>query len=460
MRSIKKANLYKSVGGAVLFQVLLGLGLMVLMSPIIFKQIQKYNEEVQREEVIANMETFQKAVTSFIIFEKDKMSAGSYVIPDRQVKFWSGNEMKSVLSDYLGSASVPLTNGFGQEYSFITYRNGEVIEAVVVASGGGVDELTLNGIGQFLFDKGAVLAADGTLLSDLKLSSNLQSAVNSLVSSTGSGALVMFVSDAFFSSDYLHIAEMSGDSSRSVLFNTMIVDLNMSNNDIKDVANLYGTNLISVLENSVNVMSLSDVVFKDSSDVKNIVEYKNTSGIDANNTLPIVAQGTSGDGSIYIEDMVIDNSSHTSEFSMIDMPDGELETNQLMANDYIVLGNVEVESGWNSVSLNSLDANTLSSSDGTVEDVINRLEMIDDTSITDKDSFIYVGSYSEQDGNKIYSEANSLNLNLSGTSEINDVCASSGANCLSDNILNVYLGLQEVLENYCEKRGGCENLTD
>ena len=224
MRSIKKANLYKSVGGAVLFQVLLGLGLMVLMSPIIFKQIQKYNEEVQREEVIANMETFQKAVTSFIIFEKDKMSAGSYVIPDRQVKFWSGNEMKSVLSDYLGSASVPLTNGFGQEYSFITYRNGEVIEAVVVASGGGVDELTLNGIGQFLFDKGAVLAADGTLLSDLKLSSNLQSAVNSLVSSTGSGALVMFVSDAFFSSDYLPSDDgpkPSGSSARSVVFRTL-----------------------------------------------------------------------------------------------------------------------------------------------------------------------------------------------------------------------------------------------
>ena len=131
------------------------------------------------------------------------------LIPDKtagsqfpKIKLWKGEEMKTVLSDYLGNPIPPTSNAFGQEYSFITARNGDMIEALVVASGGGVDELVLNGIGQYLFDKGAVLASDGVLLSDLSLSQTLLNEAKKMVSPTLGGALLMFVNDAFFSSDF------------------------------------------------------------------------------------------------------------------------------------------------------------------------------------------------------------------------------------------------------------------
>ena len=72
MKKLSRKYLKKVCGGAIMFQVLLGLGLMVVMSPMIFTQIQKYNEEIRREEVVNHLGKWQKAASSFIVFEKDQ----------------------------------------------------------------------------------------------------------------------------------------------------------------------------------------------------------------------------------------------------------------------------------------------------------------------------------------------------------------------------------------------------
>ena len=76
MRLLKRKNLMKSVGGAVMFQVLLGLGLMVMMSPMIFSQIKKYNESIANEEIVHELDVLQKAASSFIVFDGTAQMGG------------------------------------------------------------------------------------------------------------------------------------------------------------------------------------------------------------------------------------------------------------------------------------------------------------------------------------------------------------------------------------------------
>ncbi len=436
----------KSCNGNVLFQVLLGLGLMVMMAPLVFTQIKKYNEGIQREEVITHMETFQKAVTSFVTFEKDTKKGSSLLIPDKtagsqfpKIKLWKGEEMKTVLSDYLGNPIPPTSNAFGQEYSFITARNGDMIEALVVASGGGVDELVLNGIGQYLFDKGAVLASDGVLLSDLSLSQTLLNEAKKMVSPTLGGALLMFVNDAFFSSDFLHISEMPGDSERSVLFNTMIVDLNMNMNNILNVKNLYTTKMNVNLSSFISSLSTKNVTVDGDITVNNFVEFQNKEGISHSsaNTLPFKTP------IVKVANFLTNSTTNDTELSYVDMADVVLNTSELVAKEYNVLGDVNVDNGWTSMQIDNMNANILSSMNGTKEDNITNIVM--KVSNGDNQSFIYVGSYNVNTEKYIQDE--SLRLNLSGVSEIQDVCivSSSSQTCLSDRVKYVYNLLNEKL---------------
>ena len=63
MGNSKFTDYRKSSGGAILFQVLLGLGLMVIMSPIIFNQIKKYNEEICKTLGVKIPDGYEKIVT-------------------------------------------------------------------------------------------------------------------------------------------------------------------------------------------------------------------------------------------------------------------------------------------------------------------------------------------------------------------------------------------------------------
>ena len=467
MGNSKFTDYRKSSGGAILFQVLLGLGLMVIMSPIIFNQIKKYNEEIQREEVISSMEKLQKAVSSFVVFEKDtgNIPSGLTCWKDTSGCPTSAEvggasrpvqtkKMKSFLSDYLGngSGSIEDENGFGQEYSFATYKNGDEIEAVVIASCKTqkcIDDLTLNGIGQFLFDKGAVIASDGVLLSDLSMSNNLKGIVDAMITSSGSGALVMFVSDAFFSSDFLHIAEMPGETSKAILFNTMIVDLDMNRHNINNVANLYGTTLNIVSSSNVGVVSLSDIVFKSNVDVNNFVEYKNTAGISGVSTLPFGAKKESSGGEIYLNNFDVENTSSTASFDKINIDVGDLTTSEIEADNYVVLGNTTVND-WSNMSIYQMTANTMNSV-GNVPDEFSTITLNDVG--TAKDSFVYVGSYNASENR--YLPDSLMILNLSGISEVKDICYMSGPSkvCLSTEVKNLVTALKNALSCYLKYRG-------
>ena len=449
MRNLSKKYFRKLCGGAVMFQVLLGLGLMVMMSPLIFSQIKKYNEEVQREEVVHHLEAWQKAASSFVIFEKDRPNA-----IQEGLQIWEGENLKNTLRDYLGSASVPYENGFGQKYAMVTHRKGAQVEAVVIAYGGGVDRLTLNGIGQFLFDKGAVMDEESYILSDdlkLSLSDDLKVALKDKVESSGCGLLFMFVSDAFFTSDYLHIAPMPGSSDRASLVNTMIVDLNMGGNSIGRIKNFYTTSL-KASNAYINDLSVSDLEFKAVSTVNKDFEYQNIDGINGTE-LPV----STIDGAdlleshkMEIEDLTVKNAN----FKKVDIEDGELETKDLTGRGFYVRGNVEIENGWdNNLLVDNITASNFSSVNGTEVDTIENI--VFDAPVSDakgsEDSYLFVGNYEVKEGQEVYASNQAVILNLAGTSQVNDICYSCSGDkctCLSDVILNYYDQLSKLLAAY------------
>ena len=448
MRILSNKYFKKVSGGAVMFQVLLGLGLMVMMSPMIFTQIKKYNEEIQREEAVSHLETWQRAAASFVVFEKDSGKIGE------GINVWEGDALRTALLDYLGSSAVPLTNGFGQSYAMITRRDGEQIEAIVIAYGGGLNKLTLNGIGQFLFDKGAVIDEDGFILSDMKLSDDLYNKLKTYVSPTRGGALFMYVSDAFFTSDYLHIAPMPGTSDRSSLVNTMIVDLNMNGNNMNFVKNFYATKL----EGSnayIDSLSISDLTFSSPSVIEKDFEYQNNVGITGADSLPVstiaVGMDDRENHKVEVDELTVNNA----KFKKVYIDEGELETKDISAKKYYIHGDVNVNNGWaNNTMLNNVVSNTFSSENGTNVDVVKTIVMdkpVVNPDGTIEDSFVYVGQYStDASGNKVYDDGKSLVLNLAGVSSVRDICYGTGTNqkCLSDRILNYYKSLEALLHDY------------
>ena len=106
-----KKFLKKIDGAAVLMQTLLGLAIMVAMTPVILSQIKKYNESINREEVISQMSLLQKAVTSYISFDRTSVPMGCVVR--------NANGIRTILKDY-GGEKIVSQNKFGQSYNFIT----------------------------------------------------------------------------------------------------------------------------------------------------------------------------------------------------------------------------------------------------------------------------------------------------------------------------------------------------
>ncbi|MBR1544842.1 MAG: hypothetical protein IJ638_02775 [Alphaproteobacteria bacterium] len=456
MRVLSKKSFKKAVGGAVMFQVLLGLGLMVMMSPMIFSQIKKYNEEVQREEAVHDLEKWQKAASSYIVFEKDK---------GLKTGVTTGSALKSLLSDYLGGDAPKTTNGFGQTYGMVIVQNAEknktsvdasghtvvdasyggTVESVVFAYGGGVDKLTLNGIGQFLFDKGAVMDSDGTILSDLSLSSSLTNALRSYVSPAGGGLLFMFVTDSFFSSDYLHVAPMPGDVERGSLVNTMIVDLNMNSHSMNYVKNLY-TNKLSGANIIAGDLSVSSLTLNGKSEVSGDVLFNNSKELtSATEGFPFkTIAGTDGH-TVEVDDLTIGGDL---KLHKIYAEDVDLNTKTVSAKGYYVHGNTTGVG----TSVATVVSNTFVS-DGSKADTVGTLTLDAPTTTSTgmEDSYIYIGNYTTVNGNKVYNEGDSIILNLAGTSEVSDICKTDGT-CLSDKIANFYDTLMAQLTRYMENR--------
>ncbi|MCR5507029.1 MAG: hypothetical protein K6F04_04240 [bacterium] len=442
MRILSKKSFKKAIGGAVMFQVLLGLGLMVMMSPMIFSQIKKYNEEVQREEAVHDLEKWQKAASSYIVFEKDK---------GLQTGVTEGSALKNLLLDYLGSDAPKTSNGFGQTYGMIIVQNAEnavssaggSVEAVVFAYGGGVDRLTLNGIGQFLFDKGAVMDSDGTILSDLSLSPALTNALKTKVNPSNGGLIFMFVTDSFFTSDYLHVAPMPGDVERGSLVNTMIVDLNMNSHNMNYVDNFFAKEITAA--NIIGTdLSVSSLVLNGKSNVGSF-SYQNSDGFTSlSGELPFSMTGTNSE--IQVDNLTVEGDLRLHK---IFIEGSDLTTSTINSKGYYVHGDA---SGIAS-NINTIVSNTFVSKDGSQADTVSTVTMDAPSNLSNnlEDSYIYVGSYTEVDGNKTYNEGDSIILNLAGVSEVSDIC--KGTDCLSNRILNYYTTLENYITLYLNAGG-------
>ncbi len=428
--------LKKAQSGAVLMQVLLGLAIMVAMTPVIMNQIRQYNESINREEVITQMTLLQKAVTSYISFDRTDIPDGCVVK--------TGNEMINLLQDY-GGEKIATSNKFGQVYSFITCKKqigtvdepADIIEAAVFAYGD-VDDITLNSIGEYLFDQGVVLSTiDHTELTNYKakLSPTLKTEISKIIGNQG--ALVMFVSDGFAVSDYLYINKGPGDS---VVVNTMLANLDINNNNLIDVFNANGT-VINILSS----MKVAGLAGKNLSIADSVLD-----GVfSIENTAPFP------DAKMQIKPKTVNINSlkvQDAEFSNIELDPGDLEAENLETNELVVEGELNVvsssgnvDSGWSfgasDVVAESLDSN------GPVANKFNTINLKDNEGI---ETYIYDGTmYSYGD----FDPSSSSKLNLSGVSEVVDICW-AGGNCISTQLQNIYNKLLELWALYTNNAGG------
>ena len=468
MRKFNIKNYRKNVGGSILFQVLLGLGLMVVMSPIVLQQIRKYNEEVRREDVISDMSKLQKAVSSFVVFSK-----GGANIPNG-VTCWKDvttncisktikvnnkdlpvqtKKMKDALNDYLkeGSLNTEKINAYGLEYYFITIKNGADLSSILVAScveKACIDRITLNGVGQYLFDKGSIIQDDKELLGDVKLSTALQDVMKNVVDDTGAGAIFLYTTDEMVTSDFLYRYLMPGASDKARILNTMLVNLNMNNNDINNVKDLKSSSFNVANLSKISAMVIDNAKFNFANvNVDNFIEYSGISDENlkvANGIFPFVAKKESEAGNIYMQDL--DTKGGTTEFKGIDLKDADLTVTEEIA--------IEKDANIDLTTFIVKDDNKAKvvSIDKAIVDIVNVTQvektetklgsvfMKDDKT---KDAFIYV-----------LSEQNPVVVNLSGTTEVDDIVINGEK--LSEKIGDTVTLMKDTLSEYIRLKTASE----
>ena len=440
-----KKSFKKNDGGAILLQTLLGLGIMVAMTPIILNQIRKYNESINREEVISQMTLLQKAVTSYISFDRTAVPEGCVIV--------TGENMRSLLKDY-GGERISSTNAFGQTYAFITCKktviagddSSDMIEAAVFAYGD-VDDLTLNSIGEYLFDQGVVLSNDDhTELTNYnaKLSALLKTEIIKAIGIRG--ALVMFVSDAFMISDYLYINKGPGGT---VTVNTMLANLNMNGNSLVDVYKSQGS-VLNIM-NSLKVAGLAGKKLE-------IANSTLTGVFSVENQQPFVNEKPMSvkTNNIELNSLNVENV----DVAQIQFDPGDLDAKELVTQKLIVEGELNVvtsapsEGGgggiWN-FGATDITADNLYSA-GTVSNKFDKIVLKDTDN--DVESYIYDGTVSLLGD---FTDASSK-LNLSGMSEVYDICWQTGnaltSYCVSDKVFSLWQQIKALWIKYFNKGGG------
>ncbi|MDR3126524.1 MAG: hypothetical protein LBT92_02740 [Rickettsiales bacterium] len=429
----------ESAKGGVMLEVLLGLGIMIIMTPIILRQIRKYNEQIAAEEVVAQMGMIQKAVSAYISFDKSAIPAGCV---ERE-----GQPMKAVLATY-GGRNLALRNGFGQSYYFVTCRklSGDIV-AMVGARGGNLDDEGLNGLGQYMFDQGAVVNKDNLLVSnyDFSLDPELER-----VAKQNKLSLIMFVSDANITSDFLHADRINGP--QGSLVNTMLVDLNMSGNPIKAAAGIYGGGLI--VSDSMSADAITGV----RAEITKDFEIKGAMSFHGE-TRDVKDSLTHGDfpfDTYYLYANEV--STYNASFVQISMPNADLAAKSLESSLLSVRGDLTIDEGADTeVSIGDIAANTGMSSGPRSNDV-GEFVLND----ADGGGIVYSGDY--EDG--LFSLDASSTISLSGVSSVIDICwvSSSGSeSCVSDMVDAIYQTLMTVAAAYqdaayeigCKNAGGC-----
>lgn len=467
MRKISVKFYRKSVGGSILFQVLLGLGLMVMMSPLILNQIKKYNEEVRREDVISDMSKLQKAVSSFVVFSKD----GS-TIPDG-ITCWKDitnnciskpvkaggkdlaihtKKMAPALNDYLkaGTLNTEKINAYGLEYYFVTIKNSGDITSLLIAScvaKSCIDRITLNGIGQFLFDKGSIIQEDKELLGDIKVSKTLQDVLKIIVDDTGAGAMFMYTTDEMITSDFLYRYLMPGAPDKAKMLNTMLVNLNMNNNDIKNIKDVKSSMFKVGKLSKVSAMLADKSIFESANvKIKNFVEFagigKQHLKVANGNAFPFVAQKAAEGGNIYFTNLT--SNGNTTELKGINLKSADLNA----TTEAVIEKNAKIDL-TSFIVKNNEQAKTISINKANV-DVVNATQLektetklgkvlMKDTET--KDAFIYV-----------LSDDHPVVVNLSGSSEVDDIVIGSAK--LSDTVGDTVRVMKETLAEYLRLKSG------
>ena len=447
-----KKILRKIDGGAVLMQTLLGLAIMIAMTPLILGQIRKYNESIHREEVVAQLKLLQKAVTSYIAFDRTQIAEGCTLYDIAGIK--------DKLKDY-GGEKIVSPNQFGQNYYFVTCKevfqgaNAEMkqeedsrIDAVVFASGGGVDDITLNSIGEYLFDQGAVLSTNThDLLANYEVKLN-EALKTEIVKKIGNeGALLMFVSDAFQVSDYLYRTTGPGGST---VVNTMLTDINMLGHNLLNVGSAQGTQLEIRKDLKVSGVAGKELRIMESEftgaiptfSIENFEPFE--MGL-SNNIIPISAEN------INVTSLEVDDAT----FERVDLPIGELKTKTLETETLNVEGDVSIVPNTNNWEFGAKEvtASTINSK-GTTANVFDKVALNRYVNGNEKASFIYWGKV---DSNGNFDSYDSGVLNLSGVSEVTDICwfkgagEGGGSSCLSENVNSIYQRIRTAWNNYNTK---------
>ena len=403
-----------------MLEVLLALGLMIVMTPVILNQIRKYNEQIAREEVVAQMALLRKAVQSYISFDRSAVPGGCVEV--------EGNRIKQTLANY-GGRSLSLRNGFGQDYYFVTCRklDGDVV-AYVGAKGGGLNAEELGGIAAFLFDQGAMVNADNIIVSNYNFSMDPEL---DRIARTNRLSLIMFVSDANITSDFLHADRISGP--QGALVNTMLVDLYMSNNPIRDIKAIYGAEIVASRRLGIaGAMTGVKAEIVQDFDIKNAMSFQGDVR-EIRDSLPGVSFPFSP-LMLYLDQMSAGNV----EFLQVNIPNADLRVRELSGSRVTVRGDMTMDGVVGDLDIGEVSA-AMGLSAGSSPNNASVM-MLDDR---DGSGVAYSGRYG--DGN--FDPTSSSSIALSGVSEVIDICWGDGR-CVSDQMYEVFNQLRAISNAY------------
>jgi hypothetical protein len=434
--------------GAVLMQVLFGLGFAIVMTPIILKEIRQYNRQIAREEIISQLDLAAKVATSFLSFEKGAFHIGCQT--------YSSEAMRDIFDRY-GAKDTSMTNSLGQSYFFIACKRdtGEkvsengierpvyAIEAVIGADGAPISAAELGEIGEYLLDKGLVVDNEGNTLSnyDILLTDQMK-----LELSNHESAFVMYVNETTSYTDYMHADILPTANGNALIANTMLTSLEMNNHDISGIFRLSAREIaieyVMRIDSAAGIYASFSYPLSVGGPFALEGDFGNASNPDmansfAGETLPFET------GEITFESAAIDGDAI---IDRINMPSDELYANILRTNTMSVSGDMEVIGNGATFGASALSARAITAATWD-ENIIEQIDL--DDAKTTAESQILVGAYDADLGS--FKSGESALVKPGGISEAADICwwpASGPAQCISDGIIAIYQDVMCAWTNF------------
>jgi len=402
-----------------LMQVLLGLAIMVLMTPLIMDQVKRRNRRIVREEAIARLVAIQGAASAYISFEEKNIPIGCFE--------YANGAMQELLRPF-GGGELATANAFGQEYYiYVCHEHGrdgaERTEAFAGARGGDIDEEELYALGEYLFDQGAVVDAQGGVLSNYEIYIAPELVEKA---QTQPNSLIMLVSGDFAVSDYLRIdpVYMAGGA-RNFTVNTMQVDIDMNGRPIKNALSMNGDAVELSKGIAAKRASGNSASFFGSASIGALFEVSGSSLEFGGSSIPIDA------GKIAAERL---NISGDVRALRLLFPAHDLIAEMLTLERLSITDDAELVGSAEGISFQSISAKEIRS-DGETANEFNRV-------ILGRGGSLIGGTVI--DGGFVDKET--IELRPDGISDVRDICWD--ARCISQDLLEAYQGLQEIRAYY------------